>query len=38
MEENELKIDVGENPNVSTKNRFTTLILCWFLGFFGVHR
>ena len=24
--------------NVSTKNRFTTLMLCWFLGFFGVHR
>lgn len=38
MEENELKIENGENPNVSTKNRFTTLILCWFLGFFGVHR
>ena len=26
------------NENVSTKNRFTTLMLCWFLGFFGVHR
>lgn len=24
--------------NVSKKNRFTTLILCWFLGLFGVHR
>ncbi|HIT71599.1 MAG TPA: TM2 domain-containing protein [Candidatus Scatovivens faecipullorum] len=24
--------------NVSKKNRFTTLMLCWFLGFFGVHR
>lgn len=24
--------------NVSEKNRFTTLMLCWFLGFFGVHR
>ena len=30
---------MGENKNnVSTKNRFTTLMLCWFLGFFGVHR
>lgn len=27
-----------EKQNVSTKNRFTTLILCWFLGFFGIHR
>ena len=26
------------NENVSSKNRFTTLMLCWFLGFFGVHR
>ena len=26
------------NENVSTKNRFTTLMLCWFLGFLGVHR
>ena len=26
------------NENVSGKNRFTTLMLCWFLGFFGVHR
>ena len=26
------------NENVSTKNRFTTLMLCWVLGFFGVHR
>ena len=26
------------NENVSTKSRFTTLMLCWFLGFFGVHR
>lgn len=23
---------------ISTKNRFTALMLCWFLGFFGVHR
>lgn len=28
----------NEENNVSTKNRFTALILCWFLGFFGVHR
>jgi TM2 domain-containing membrane protein YozV len=28
---------MGET-NVSGKNKFTTLILCWFLGFFGVHR
>ena len=27
-----------ENTNVSTKNRFTALMLCWFLGLFGVHR
>ncbi len=27
-----------EENNVSTKNRFTALMLCWFLGFFGVHR
>lgn len=27
-----------EQENVSKKNRFTTLMLCWFLGFFGVHR
>jgi TM2 domain-containing membrane protein YozV len=24
--------------NVSKKNRLTTLMLCWFLGFLGVHR
>lgn len=24
--------------NNSKKNRLTTLILCWFLGFLGVHR
>lgn len=24
--------------NISGKNRFTTLMLCWFLGFLGVHR
>ena len=27
-----------DEVKVSTKNRFTTLMLCWFLGFFGVHR
>ena len=27
-----------ENTNVSEKNRLTALMLCWFLGFFGVHR
>ena len=26
------------NTNVSTKNRMTALMLCWFLGLFGVHR
>ena len=30
MSENDVK--------VSKKNRFTTLMLCWFLGFLGVHR
>lgn len=32
MEENK------EQLNVSKKNRFTMLMLCWFLGFLGVHR
>lgn len=32
---NEKLEDVRET---STKNRFTALMLCWFLGFFGVHR
>ena len=27
-----------EEVLVSKKNRFTMLMLCWFLGFFGVHR
>ena len=31
-------MDNKEELNVSTKNRFTALMLCWFLGFFGVHR
>lgn len=26
------------DDNKSTKNRYTTLMLCWFLGFLGVHR
>jgi len=29
---------MDENTNVSGKNRLTALMLCWFLGFFGVHR
>jgi TM2 domain-containing membrane protein YozV len=32
------KIKMEENTNVSEKNRLTALMLCWFLGFFGVHR
>ena len=28
----------NSKENGSTKNWLTTLILCWFLGFFGVHR
>lgn len=31
-------MEVNKEDNVSTKNRFTTLMLCWFLGFLGVHR
>ena len=27
-----------ENENVSKKNWLTTLLLCWFLGFLGIHR
>ncbi len=27
-----------KNNNISKKNWLTTLILCWFLGFLGVHR
>ncbi len=27
-----------ENEKVSKKDWLTSLILCWFLGFFGVHR
>jgi TM2 domain-containing membrane protein YozV len=35
---NELNNNNEVNDNVSTKNRFTAFMLCWFLGFFGVHR
>ena len=38
MEENEVKESKKEEVEVSTKNRFTMLMLCWFLGFLGVHR
>ncbi len=27
-----------KNNNTTTKNWLTTLLLCWFLGFLGVHR
>lgn len=27
-----------DNENVSKKNWLTTLLLCWFLGFLGIHR
>ena len=27
-----------ENVKVPTKNWLTTLLLCWFLGFIGLHR
>ena len=33
MEENNENVE-----NVSSKNRMTALMLCWFLGLFGVHR
>ena len=32
---NEIKTN---NTKVGKKNRFTALMLCWFLGFLGVHR
>lgn len=42
MEENENNINEVEtnvnNNNVNKKNWLTALILCWFLGFLGVHR
>ena len=28
----------NENVKIPTKNWLTTLMLCWFLGFLGVHR
>lgn len=28
----------NENVKVPTKNWLTTLLLCWFLGFLGIHR
>lgn len=28
----------NKKEEVSVKNRFTAVILCWFLGLFGVHR
>ena len=28
----------SENVKIPTKNWLTTLLLCWFLGFLGVHR
>lgn len=31
--------DIENNEEVKvSKNRYTALILCWFLGFLGVHR
>lgn len=30
--------ELEDTRDISTKNRFTTLMLCWFLGFLGVHR
>ena len=28
----------SENVKIPTKNWLTTLLLCWFLGFLGIHR
>ena len=28
----------SENVKIPTKNWLTTLLLCWFLGFIGLHR
>lgn len=33
----EVKTNNG-NVEASTKNRLTAIMLCWFLGFFGIHR
>lgn len=39
MAENENNVENKiEEKQVSSKNRLTALILCWFLGFLGVHR
>lgn len=35
---NEVETNVNENNNGNRKNWLTALILCWFLGFLGVHR
>lgn len=37
MEDNNVE-NVQKIEEKSTKNWLTTLILCWFLGFLGVHR
>lgn len=29
---------ISENVKIPTKNWLITLLLCWFLGFFGIHR
>ena len=33
-----IEINKIEEENGSTKNWLTTLLLCWFFGFFGIHR
>ena len=35
MTKEKKEINIDEKP---TKNWLTTLLLCWFLGFFGIHR
>ena len=37
-ENNNIENEVKEEINVNKKSRLTALILCWFLGFLGVHR
>ena len=37
-ENNNVQDEVKKEVNVNKKNRLTALILCWFLGFLGVHR
>ena len=34
----EMNNENNNNGNMATKNWLTTLILCWFLGFLGIHR